>query len=511
MITTATLAWGVNFPAHLVVIKGTEYYDGKLKRYVDMPITDVLQMMGRAGRPQYDNSGVAVVLVHDIKKSFYKKFLYEPFPVESSLMDVLPDHINAEIVAGTIRNKQEFLDYLTWTYYFRRLMKNPKYYNLDRLEPQNINEYLSKLVVTTLKSLIDSRCIDYDTDEQTLLSLPMGKIASFYYLSHHTMFMFTQSLDREMTLDQCLRILCNSHEYNELPVRHNEELLNEELAKLCRYPVDQYTYDSPHTKAFLLLQSHLSRLPTPCTDYITDLKSVLDQAIRILQAMVDTVAESGWLTSTLRVVYLFQMIVQARWIDESAITSLPYITSTDLQLFSSLSMALPMLCHTTRDNYDRLATALCEKYTENQIREIHRVIRDMPVVSVDLTLESTMHAEVLSRKIMFKRKNDSPIDVLPNENCTLIVGLRRNNHSKTLKAHSPMFQKGKDEGWFLILGDVSSKELLALKRVSGVNDQQKYHQLQFHVPNRSGKVTLNFTYIRLIVCVSFKARFFQHQ
>ena len=49
LIATSTVAWGVNFPTHLVVIKGTEYYDGKTKRYVDMPITDVLQMMGRAG------------------------------------------------------------------------------------------------------------------------------------------------------------------------------------------------------------------------------------------------------------------------------------------------------------------------------------------------------------------------------------------------------------------------------------------------------------------------------
>ena len=40
-------------------------------------------MMGRAGRPQYDDHGVAVVLVHDQKKHFYKSFLYEPFPVES--------------------------------------------------------------------------------------------------------------------------------------------------------------------------------------------------------------------------------------------------------------------------------------------------------------------------------------------------------------------------------------------------------------------------------------------
>jgi activating signal cointegrator complex subunit 3 len=168
------LAWGVNFPAHLVVIKGTEYYDGKTRRYVDMPITDVLQMMGRAGRPQFDDNGIAVVLVHDLKKNFYKKFLYEPFPVESSLLTVLPDHLNAEIVAGTVQTKQDALDYLTWTYFFRRLLKNPTYYKLDTLEPEDVNSFLSDLVQQALNVLGEAYCISMDevSDDNISIVIP---------------------------------------------------------------------------------------------------------------------------------------------------------------------------------------------------------------------------------------------------------------------------------------------------------------------------------------------------
>lgn len=52
-------------------------------KFIEIEPLDVLQMIGRAGRPQFDDSAVAVIYVQDIKKNFYKRFLYEPFPVES--------------------------------------------------------------------------------------------------------------------------------------------------------------------------------------------------------------------------------------------------------------------------------------------------------------------------------------------------------------------------------------------------------------------------------------------
>lgn len=52
------------------------------RRYVDYPVTDILQMIGQANRPLIDDSGTAVLLCQSSKKEFYKKFLYEPLPVE---------------------------------------------------------------------------------------------------------------------------------------------------------------------------------------------------------------------------------------------------------------------------------------------------------------------------------------------------------------------------------------------------------------------------------------------
>jgi len=128
----------------------------------------------------------------------------------------------------------------------------------------------------------------------------------------------------------------------------------------------------------------------------------------------------------------------------------------------------------------------------------------MPIISVDLMLESSWDIDAGKKKITLKDNNVDPMIVRRNEEYTLIVGLKRLNNSKTLKAHCPMFLKGKDESWFLILGDIPNKELWALKRVSGINSQQRYHQLQFTTPNNLGKfVTVYICNFSFLFCSSF--------
>ena len=64
LVCTATLSWGVNLPAHIVIIKGTQIYNPEKGRWVELSPQDVLQMLGCAGRPQYDTFGKGVIITN---------------------------------------------------------------------------------------------------------------------------------------------------------------------------------------------------------------------------------------------------------------------------------------------------------------------------------------------------------------------------------------------------------------------------------------------------------------
>ncbi|KAF5933941.1 hypothetical protein HYC85_030112 [Camellia sinensis] len=443
LVCTSTLAWGVNLPAHLVVIKGTEYYDAKARRYVDFPITDILQMMGRAGRPQYDQHGKAVILVHEPKKSFYKKFLYEPFPVESSLREQLHDHINAEIISGTICHKEDAVHYLTWTYLFRRLAVNPAYYGLEDTEPGTVSSYLSSLVQNTFEDLEDSGCVKMDEDsvEPTML----GSIASQYYLSYMTVSMFGSNIGQDTSLEVFLHVLSGASEYDELPVRHNEENFNEALSEKVPYMVDTNRLDDPHVKANLLFQAHFSQLELPISDYITDLKSVLDQSIRIIQAMIDICANSGWLSSTITCMHLLQMVMQGLWFDkDSSLWMLPSMTDDLVGILRRKGIS------NVQQLLDLPKSTLQACIGNSTASRFYQDLEQFPRVQVRLKLQ--------------KRNPDAGKAF--NLNITLE---KTNSRRKQSRAFTPRFPKLKDEAWWLVLGNTSTSELYALKRVSFSN------------------------------------------
>ncbi|XP_022662619.1 activating signal cointegrator 1 complex subunit 3-like [Varroa destructor] len=492
LIATATLAWGVNLPAHLVIVKGTEYFDAKTNTYVDYPITDVLQMIGRAGRPQFDTSGVAVVLVHDQKKNFYQKFLYEPFPVESSLLKVLPDHLNAEIVAGTLSTTQDCIEYMTWTFFFRRLLLNPSYYGLEDTTNESVNKFLSNLITDALIKLVLSHCIEIEEDERTLVPTPLAKIASYYYLSHETAKFLHETLKRNCTYLQLLEILCDCKEFAELPVRHNEDKENAELARDCRWGHYRKSYGSPHTKAFLLLQAHMEHCRLPCSDYGLDLKSVLDQVPRVIQAQIDILTARGYLSSVLNCITLIQTITQARFHDlDDPLQTLPEIRREHLYMFhkadvSTLAEAIHKV--RTREGFVNLQKSLQSEFDPEYVKTVLAICKELPSIVLRIFLDGPgcQSLQIKNRPLQGPVPEDYYIKVKPGEEYLVSVELTRLNSKPGQRgvpkaAMQSRTLKWKNENWFIILGHKDSGELYSLKRLSGFYHTMT-HQLIFRVP-----------------------------
>ncbi|CAK5119404.1 unnamed protein product [Meloidogyne enterolobii] len=329
-------------------------------------------MIGRAGRPQYDTSAVAVVFVQDVKKNFYKRFLYEPFPVESNLLPVLPNHVSAEICSGSIVNRQQIVEYLAGTYLYRRLFANPAYYGIEQLNNKELTTFLSTTVDSCLVELCASYCILPDLENDGYIhSTPFGRIASRYYLEHRTIRHFKERICPGMSVEQLLLCLTECPEYEEIPVRHNEDQINREIQAFLPIKLEVSNWESSHVKTHLLYQAHFSRMHLP-VDYITDQRSIIESCIRILQAMFDFCVEMHLLNTTLNVLILQQQIFQARWYTDHPLLCLPHLSAHSIDGIGPLC-SIPQIKERlgiyklnngqklTKKEEKRIITELCSK------------------------------------------------------------------------------------------------------------------------------------------------------
>lgn len=80
-----------------VYIQGTQIYDAKRGAMVDLGILDVMQIFGRAGRPQFDKYGEGTIITTHDKLSHYLTLLTQQNPIESQFLNSLADNLNAEV------------------------------------------------------------------------------------------------------------------------------------------------------------------------------------------------------------------------------------------------------------------------------------------------------------------------------------------------------------------------------------------------------------------------------
>ncbi len=118
---TPTLAMGVNLPSRRTIIR--DY-----RRYVDpyglclIPVLEFHQMAGRAGRPQYDKFGEAVLIAKgkaEVEALFEKFINADPERITSKLATepALRTHVLASIAAGYVSDEAALLEFMGGTFF----------------------------------------------------------------------------------------------------------------------------------------------------------------------------------------------------------------------------------------------------------------------------------------------------------------------------------------------------------------------------------------------------------
>jgi len=459
VIASRDTCWALPLHSHMVVVMGTQYFEGKEHRYADYPITDVLQMMGRACRPLEDETGKCVLMCQANKKSFYMKFLHEALPVESHLDQLLHDHFNAEIVTKTIENKQDAVDYLTWSFLYRRMAHNPNYYGLQGTSHRHLSDHLSELVESTLSDLEETKCLTIE-DEMDISPLNLGMIAAYYNINYTTVDMFSVSLKNTTKLKGLLEIVSSATEFDGIPIRHHEENVLKRIYD--RVPVKLATpkFNTPRIKTNILLQAHFSRVQLP-PDLQADQTLIVERIIPLLQACVDVISSNGWLSPALAAMELSQMSVQAMWDRDSPLKQIPYFNNDIIKRCEAKGVEsvfdIMELEDDVRDD--------CLRLDQRKMREVARFVNRYPNVEVGFDVadkESVSAGGLVNVRVQLERE----VDDEEEQDIGPVI--------------APFFPKTKDEGWWIIIGDPETKTLLAIKRVT--LQQKLTVKLAFNAP-----------------------------
>ena len=223
----------------LYFVLGTQVYSPEKGRWIELGALDVLQMLGRAGRPQYDTKGVGILITSHSELQFYLSVLNQQLPIESQFVAKLVDNLNAEIVLGTVQSARDAVEWLKYTYLYVRMLNAPSLYGVSaearKTDTPRLEQRCIDIIHTAAVQLDKTNLVRYDRKSGAFQSTELGRIASHYYCTNESMAVYNVLMKPTLSEIELFRVFSLSSEFKHVTVREEEKL---ELSKLLeRVPI----------------------------------------------------------------------------------------------------------------------------------------------------------------------------------------------------------------------------------------------------------------------------------
>jgi pre-mRNA-splicing helicase BRR2 len=295
-------------------------------------------------------------------------------------------------------------------------------------------------VENTVQELEEAKAITVEEDVD-VAPLNLGMIAAYYYIRYTTLELFSSSLTEKTKMKGLIEILCSATEFEDMEIRHTEERTLKQLAGHQPIKVDVGKRVEPNSKANILLQAHFTR-DSLSADLMLDQQKVLEDALRLLQAMVDVISSSGWLNPALAAMELSQMITQAMWDKDSSLLQMP---GFDKDLAAKCAKAEVEGVFDLMELEDADRDKLLE-FSPQGLSKLARACNRYPNVELNFEVEDKD-------------------EIGEGDQVVIVVDMERDGDEAPGPVIAPHYRKRKDEGWWLVVGDTKNNALVSIKRV----------------------------------------------
>ena len=460
LIVSLDSIYEFNYKAKVIVIQDTMKYNPIQNLWEDYSIHDIYTILSKCSYYLPNISSEVFLLCQNSKKEFYKKFILDSFPIESSLHMNLTNYLNSEIARGIIKNKQTCIDWFTWTYLYVRLIQNPNYYDLHSTSDVSLNEYLSEIIDNSVAELTNANCI---AGEDDLIATNYGKIANQYSLSFETIDLITKELESNKgkfkDFASIISILSLSAEIRKINFIENEEKVLNKLNQLVKYKMDEskVSLTEPFVKGNIILQLYLNRTVVP-NEINHEFKNIIPTYFNLCNALVDITSSNALLEETLIATTLCQMIVQGQIINKSNLLQLPYFDDERVKLAKDNGI---QDIASFLESEDDVRNLILKGFVNSQIKNVADICNLFPIyeVSYSLCVES--------------KDNDSSNIFNIEDSITLSFNITRDIEfaESQITILSDKYPLKKEELWWAIIADRKSNRILSIKKFNFVKEK----------------------------------------
>eukprot|EP01099_Mayorella_cantabrigiensis_P006421 TRINITY_DN5354_c0_g1_i1.p1 TRINITY_DN5354_c0_g1~~TRINITY_DN5354_c0_g1_i1.p1 ORF type:complete len:573 (-),score=91.48 TRINITY_DN5354_c0_g1_i1:129-1847(-) len=333
------------------------------------------------------------------------------------------EHINAEVVLGTITDVSVLIEWLKSTYLYIRMRKNPSHYGIPlRLKEEEIDLKMREICLSCVNEMVSYDILSLDEDGFSIKPLEIGKTMARYSIEFETMKLFSK-LSFRPEFSDLVRAISSASEFENIVLRRSEKKILNGINKdsRIRFPISgkiSTNFDKRHC----LIQSMLGEVPIREYSLTGEANQILTLAPRLCKCLIEIMVQKKSFSGVLHSILLKKCLSHRIWETSTLLPrQIEKIGSVYAQLLAkggitsieSLSKSDPRLVERILNRNPPFGTEICQ------------LAKAVPRYSVEVkTTHKNSATEIL---ILLTRTNDLTSSLKKPTSSWVIVGDERNS------------------------------------------------------------------------------------